>query len=888
MERRSFLDQEPPPGYIAGLGRGATGFTTQADLGTVRRLPAGSFASDDDKDDGDQDRFLDADQDEAGVFGGLRDDDDDADQIYDAIEQKLQQKKARAAKRARSAVVDSDGRVQAQDISIGQSIQTIGEEFKDYKQQLAEVSTDEWLNLPESGDFTKRNKRARKELQERQRFYRNSDLVSVSGPAGTANVTNEDDDVDLTGVSVAKEKVLAGQLMNVQEQSAVVSVDADEYLASLAQSGDRIATEIGDYAKTRALFAKMREANPRRPDTWIASARLEFEAKRFRRARELIQEGCERCPKSEEAWLVNIEMNKQDVGVCKVIVAQAVRFNARSLRLWLCAASLETDSVSKKRIVKKALEFLPACAELWLEVVKYEPDTAMAVRMLQKAVELVPESVSLWLKYAELGKTRQVLEQALTKVAPGDAHVIWVELAKFEEIHTENEVKVTRLVERCFASTALDREKWLGIALECEQKNLPLVARAIVFNSMSLGVPETDKLEFWRADALERSPELAKSMFMYITANYPDDTASWMDFIRLEKQLKDYEQLYVVYEMATRAIPTNKLFYLMYAKDKWKLDGDVQKARDVINEGLEAIPDCEDLWFALIRLQDTNEARNTYAKCRARLGKLSARVWYKSVTFERQSNDPVAAKKLAETGLALFPKEQKLHLQLGQIMEEQNELAEAAEAYYKGTFACVQADLLWVHLARVHEKQGNLIKARSVLDQALIASPDSDLVYLERVLLEERANNRSQAERILAAALKRLGTSAVLWRQNILFAKKTHRKNLYGAALNATNDSPVVILAIARDMWVSGKIAKAKQFFDACYDQDPGYGDYYMEYYAFLRKHGTKAEIAELERRFVEHDPHSGERWCAVMKDVRATKTGVDLLRDAVVGREGV
>lgn len=29
MERPSFLDQEPPAGYVPGIGRGATGFSTK-------------------------------------------------------------------------------------------------------------------------------------------------------------------------------------------------------------------------------------------------------------------------------------------------------------------------------------------------------------------------------------------------------------------------------------------------------------------------------------------------------------------------------------------------------------------------------------------------------------------------------------------------------------------------------------------------------------------------------------------------------------------------------------------------------------------------------------------------------------------------------------------
>ncbi|KAG7860662.1 hypothetical protein KL939_001229 [Ogataea angusta] len=883
MERKSFLDQEPPPGYIAGIGRGATGFTTQADLGSSRRLPAGSFAPEDDNNEVDEERFLDADNDDTGRFGSVGDDDDDADRIYDEIEAKLQRKKARPRKRALKDALEDENKVHVQEISIGQSIRTIGEEFKEYKEKLSEVSAEDWLNLPDSGDFTKRNKRARKEMQERQRFYRNSDLVTSglrdAGSTGDKALLDEKD-VDLTGLSLAKEKVLAGQLTSLQDDKAV-SVDAETYLSQLQEVSGEISTEIGDYHKTRTLFAKMRETNPYKPDAWIASARLEYEAKKYKRARELIQQGCEKCPRSEEAWLVNIEMNKQDVSVCKVIIAEAVRYNAKSVRLWLCAASLEADSVSKKRILRKALEFLPRSSELWLEVVKYEDDETMALRMLQKATELVPGNVPLWLEYAKRGNTKQVLEQALEKVDSVDAHTVWIEMAKDEEQRTGNEVKIGRIVESCFEHTSLDRETWLDIASQCEKDGFLLVARAIVFNSMNLGVSDDDKLDIWKADALERSPEISRSIYMFITANCPDDIESWMNFIKMEKSLRQHDQLYVVYEMARRANPKYELFYLMYAKDRWKEDGDVEKAKEIIAEGLEMNPESEDLWFAALKLRSGEEARQLFVKCREQLGKKTARVWYKNVTFERQDENRAEAKKLAEQGIQHHPKEFKLYLQWGQILEEENELAAAAEIYHKGTLMCPNSPLLWVHLVRAYEKLGNLIKARSILDQAVISNPFSDRIQLERVLLEERAHNRSQAERILATALKKLPNSALLWRQNILYAKQSHRKNLYTTALNSTNDHPMIILTIAKDMWLSGKVSRAKQFFDACYDKDAGYGDYYIQYYAFLMKHGTKGEIQELEARFKENDPHSGEEWCALIKDVHRKDTDLELLRKA-------
>ena len=44
-KQKPFLGQKAPSGYVAGLGRGATGFTTRSDIGPARDLsdPTGQF-----------------------------------------------------------------------------------------------------------------------------------------------------------------------------------------------------------------------------------------------------------------------------------------------------------------------------------------------------------------------------------------------------------------------------------------------------------------------------------------------------------------------------------------------------------------------------------------------------------------------------------------------------------------------------------------------------------------------------------------------------------------------------------------------------------------------------------------------------------------------------
>ena len=114
--RKDFLYQVAPENYVAGLGRGATGFTTRSDLGPARDGPSEEQIKDalakraaqlgtapplaygaerkiveeDDEDD----RFKDP-ENEIGLFatGAYDRDDDEADRIYQAVEEKMDRRR---------------------------------------------------------------------------------------------------------------------------------------------------------------------------------------------------------------------------------------------------------------------------------------------------------------------------------------------------------------------------------------------------------------------------------------------------------------------------------------------------------------------------------------------------------------------------------------------------------------------------------------------------------------------------------------------------------------------------------------------------------------------------------------------------------------------------
>lgn len=115
--RRDFLSQQAPENYVAGLGRGATGFTTRSDLGPAREGPSaeqiqealakraaqlgaapptayGAAGKKPDEPEEDDERFQDPDN-ETGLFafGQYDRDDDEADRIYQEVEEKMERRR---------------------------------------------------------------------------------------------------------------------------------------------------------------------------------------------------------------------------------------------------------------------------------------------------------------------------------------------------------------------------------------------------------------------------------------------------------------------------------------------------------------------------------------------------------------------------------------------------------------------------------------------------------------------------------------------------------------------------------------------------------------------------------------------------------------------------
>ncbi|KAJ5635536.1 RNA-processing protein HAT helix [Penicillium longicatenatum] len=961
--RKDFLSQQAPENYVAGLGRGATGFTTRSDLGPAREGPTpeqiqaaltkraqllGAAAptaygtqsrekgGKEEKEEEEDERFQDPEND-TGLFayGQFDQEDDEADRIYQEVDEKmdrrrrirrlvalpipfLQETSCSSGQapvvwieyRLESFATYREAREQQERDDYERKNPKIQQQFADLKRSLAAVSEEDWSNLPEVGDLTGKNRRAKQNL--RQRFYAVPDSV-IAGARDSAqfDTTIAEDGAEpsseqggdgtmtnFADIGAARDKVLKvrldqaalGSTAESSSSGSATSIDPKGYLTSLTQSEMKSGElEVGDIKRVRVLLESVTKTNPKHAPGWIALARLEELAGRIVAARNIIAKGCELCPKSEDAWLENIRINEGHNA--KIIAANAIKNNDHSTKLWTEAMKLETDTRAKKNVLRQAILHIPQSVQIWKEAVNLEEDPADARLLLAKAVEMIPLSVELWLALARLEtpENAQKVLNAARKAVP-TSHEIWIAAARLQEqMGTFEKVNVMKRAIQSLAreNAMLKREEWIAEAERCEEEGAILTCGAIIQETLGWGLDEDDdRKDIWMDDAkssIARGKyETARAIYAYALRVFINRRSIWIAAADLERNHGDKEALWQVLEKAVEACPQSEELWLQLAKEKWQ-SGEIDDARRVLGRAFNQNPNNEDIWLAAVKLEadakQTDQARELLATARREAG--TDRVWIKSVAFERQLGNVDDALDLVNQGLQLYPKADKLWMMKGQIYEAQNKFPQAREAYGTGTRACSKSVALWLLASRLEEKAGAVVRARSVLDRARLAVPKSAELWTESVRVERRANNLAQAKVLMAKALQEVPASGLLWSESIWHLEpRAQRKARSLEAIKKVDNDPILFITVARIFWGERRLEKAMTWFEKAIVSDSDYGDGWAWYYKFLMQHGTEEKRADVVSKCVSTEPKHGEVWQSISKDpVNAHKPTDELLK---------
>lgn len=918
-----------PKGYVPGLGRGAAGFTTRSDIGpiadpNITASGTGSRASElfrmkQQQQEKQQSLFgappqgyvpgagrgagvnLSSENNKNGVTGlpnkdvmvegewngngqNYDDEDEEADLIYEAVDERMSsRRKKRNLEGSRSSTA------------------RIGEQFRELKEKLKEVSAEEWDAIPDIGDYSLKHKQRRREdvftpLPDTilgQKSAANADPSAGRAIAGNSAV--EDSGFrsvvsNMSGLAEARGTVLGMSLDKMCDSVSSKSViDPKGYLTSLSNVKVASNAELSDINKARLLLKSTRSSNPKHGPAWIASARVEEAANKLNKARKLIQDGCEACPTNEDVWLEAARIHP--VSNAKIILASALRHIPLSVKVFLAAKDLETNLDAKKSILRKALEAIPTSVTLWKAAIELE-DAADALVLLQLAVEKVPHSVDMWLALAKLEtykEAKAVLNRA-RRVLPAEKS-IWIAAAKLEESQQTSKQSIDKIIDNGIQSllkndAVISRDQWLKEAEVAEfQSNSPLTSAAIVKYTVGMGVDPEDRLRTWSTDAsaaLSRGAVgTSRALLSHALAAFPTKKKLWIQAVELEKAHGTNQNLDEVLKAASERLPRVELFWLVRAKEKWT-NGEIEMSRTILTQAFAANPDSESVWLAAAKLEwETGEVERARVLLqRARERAPSDRVYMKSALLERQCHKYQEALALLDEGISKYRKFPKLYLMAGQICSENLKLFDRARSFYQnGIQNCHNSFLLWKHASSLEEQRTSVMKARSLLELARLKNSYNPELWLESIRLEKRAGNDKQASTLMAKALKECPLSGLLLAESILTASRVDQKSKSATAIKKCPEHPLVISAVATIFSSERKIDKARKWFQRAVVLDPDFGDSWAKYYKFEKEYGTDEQQQNVKERCIDGNPKHGEIWCSVSKHMDNTlKTVQEIL----------
>ena len=905
-----------PTHYIAGFGRGAVGFTTRSDIGPARLTldppafgapPTGyvaglgrgaqAFNKDEGGEGGDREfeDYSDAKYDEWSGYGGslfsLGDYDDEgkeADEIYSMIDKHMDSR--RKQRRERKAKEDLE-KLRAERPSIGQ-------QFAGLKKDLTKLKMEDWLNIPEIGDYSVKKVKRERYVPVPDKIILNaaqdSETVgSIAVKDGTqSSITN-----NLNDVGEARGTVLTLKLDKLSDSvSGRSNVDAKGYLTDLNSLPTHDAADIGDYKKARTLLKSVINTNPKNPAGWIAAARVEKLDGKLLTARNILAQGLQNCPESEDLWLEAVVLETPEK--VKSLLARAVASLPKSVKLWLEAANKETEKAVKSKVLRRALENVPNSIRLWRELIELEGESE-AKTLLHKAVECVPHCLEMWLALAKLesyDNAKIILNKARQSLPT--EHSIWVHAAQLEESQGREKTMIDGVVKRGLHilqknGFKIKREEWLTNAINAEKSGNPLTCAAIIKATIGEGLEEEDKERVWLEEAeqndLKDNPITARAIYAHSLEYFKVNKSIWLKAIQFETKLaakKPNEDKYMdeLLQSAIKECPKEEIFWLTSAKQKWQ-KGDYASARVILLEANAAIANNENIYLASAKLEkdigEIEKARKWLSKAREKCI-TSVKVWLRSIKLEKQEKKYDDAWELCSEAIKRFPGVDKVWSSAAEIKIEMGKLEEAKEIYEKAIESIKTSPHLWISYINFEADQGNFPRARSILENAKVRIKKSIELWLACINLECKAKNLEGALYFIAKGLQELPNSGELWALAIELEPKATRKTKIVAALKNCENDPLVLTAVAKLFWKEKKLDKAIRWIERAVALKPKLGDAWAYYIRIVEETDSKEMAEDVRRRCIESEPKLGDIWMKCKKEKRKTEEVLGMVLDYI------
>lgn len=840
--RKDFLSQPAPENYVAGLGRGATGFTTRSDLGPAREGPSedqikealakraqqlgaapptayGATEKKDDNDD-DDDRFQDP-ENEVGLFanGAYDGDDDEADRIYQEVDERMDRRRKirrlvslfshvtlpsspfyfAKAYGLSDPVLDEqiadlkpfatsrEAREAQERKEYEANNPKIQQQFADLKRSLASVSDEDWANIPEVGDLTGKNRRTKQNL--RQRFYAVPDSVI----AGARDSTQFDTTVAEDGPSGSGADSVDGTMTNFADIGAardkVLQVKLDQ--AALGSGNDSTA-------------GTSTNIDPKGYLTSLSKSEIksgEAEVGDINRVRVLLESVIKTNPKHAPGWIAaaRLEEVAGKIVAARNVIARGCEHCPKSEDAWLENIRLN-DNHNAKIIAAKAITCNERSTRLWIEAMKLESDPRAKKRVLRRALDIMKTSVAIWKEAVNLEEdpadARLLLAKATDEI-PLSAE-LWLALARLET--PEQAQKVLNKARKAIPTSY---EIWVAAARLQEQmgnaNKVNVMKRAVQSLAQESAML---KREEWIAEAEKCEDEgaiLTCGAIIRETLGYgldedDDRKEIWMDEAKSSIARGKHETARAIYAYALRVFVNKKSIWLA-AADLEKNHGTKEALWKLLEKAVEACPQSEVLWMMLAKEKwqagEINDARIVLGKA-FNQNPNNEDIWLAAVKLEADNGQTAQARELLQTARQeagtdrVWIKSVAFERQLGNSSVALDLVTQGLQLY-------PSAEKLWMMKGQIYEADNKIPQARESYNTGTRACPKSVPLWLLASRLEEKAGVVIKARSVLDRARLAVPKNAQLWTDSVRIERRlkniSQAKNLMAKALQEVPNS---------------------------------------------------------------------------------------------------
>ena len=710
-----------PTNYVAGLGRGAVGFTTRSDIGPAREkvegvtgervdfgaAPAGYVAgmgrgmgdtaiaqgeTNPDREKAAKEAAA-LNESHFDTFAGYTsgnglfettpydNDDVEADRIYEAVDERMDSRR----KRAREAKLIETMKKFREDRP------KISDQFADLKRELKTVRRDEWEGIPDVGDQTLRYKQ--KKRQERYTPMTDAMLDALrSKHIGSGEAALDAKQQSLGGFDTP---MMGGTRTAMGGwRSSVAGID------SVLLSKGGLSTSLGSTTTTGNL----------------AAARGTVLGLKLDKMSDSITGQTVVDPKGYltdlNAMKVNSASEVGDIKKARLLLKSVTSTNPSHAPGWIAAARVEEiagKTLAARKMIAVGCDACPDSEDVWLEAARLSGGDAAAKTILAKAVTKIPTSTKLWLEAAQLergdlGKKKAVLRKAL-EIIPNSVK-LWRTAIELEDVE--------------------DARVLLSRAVEC--------------------VPQS--VDMWLALARLETYDNARKVLNQAREAIPTEPAIWLTAAKLEEAHHHGAEL--VDRIVKKAVASLQYQYqVVIDREAWLKEAEAAEAAAapltcaaVVRHTIGIGVDDEDLRKTWL---DDAEA------CVSRGSVQTARAIYAHA-------------------LTLFPTKKSIWLQACDLEKKHGTPESFAEALENAVAACPTTEVLWLMAAKEKWLLGDVDGARAKLMDAFAANPDSEQVWLAAAKLEWENDETDRAKVILAKARQQAPTPRV-WMKSALLER---------------------------------------------------------------------------------------------------------------------